>query len=190
MGSSQGLVDPVIVWDVFGIPAAFFYGLAVGLVLWWWLDFTAPGRRLLFVGAGRNVAWLNGVHVGRVRWAAFVAAAAISGAAGILYAGTTGGADPSSGASFLLPAFAAAFLGATAISPGRVNPWGSIIAIHFLATGLSGLRLAGVDSYVQQLFYGGALIIAATLSRLDGPCELTPRRWPHTPREPLPDSPG
>ena len=42
-----------------------------------------------------------------------MAAGLISGLAGVLYAGTTGAADPSSGSQLLLPAYAAAFLGAS-----------------------------------------------------------------------------
>ena len=83
-----------------------------------------------------------------------------------MYAGTSGGAGPSSGASLLLPAFAAAFLGATSIMPGRFNPWGTLIAVYFLVTGITGLQLMGVQSYVQQLFYGGALLVAVALSQL------------------------
>jgi len=111
-------------------------------------EFTAIGRRLLFVGRGRSVARLSGVKVNRVR------------------IGTTGGADPSSSATFLLPAFAASFLGATSIMPGKFNPWGTLIAVYFLVAGITGLQLLGVPSFVQQLFYGGALLTAAALSQL------------------------
>jgi ribose transport system permease protein len=90
----------------------------------------------------------------------------ISGIAGVLYAGTTGAADPSSGSQLLLPAFAAAFLGATTVMPGRFNPWGSLIAVYFLVTGITGLQLMGVESFVQQLFYGGALVLAVALSQI------------------------
>jgi ribose transport system permease protein len=83
-----------------------------------------------------------------------------------MYAGTTGAADPTSGASFLLPAYAAVFLGATGIRPGRFNAWGTIIAVYFLVTGITGLQLLGVQSFVQQLFYGAALILAVALSRI------------------------
>jgi ribose transport system permease protein len=165
-GISDDLVDPVIVHELLGIPLVFYYGLLLCVVLWYVFELTPVGRRLLFVGRGRNVARLSGVRVGRIRWGAFVASGAISALAGVLYAGTTGGADPSSGASFLLPAFAAAFLGATSIVPGRFNPWGSFIAVYFLVTGITGLQLLGVESFVQQLFYGGALIVAVVLSRL------------------------
>ncbi len=165
-GVSQDLVNPVIVRQLLGIPLGFYYGFALCLVLWYVLEYTPAGRRLLFVGRGRSVSRLSGVRVERVRLAAFLASGTISGVAGVLYAGTTGGADPSSGATFLLPAFAAAFLGATSIVPGRFNPWGSIVAVYFLVTGITGLQLLGVESFVQQLFYGGALVVALALSRL------------------------
>jgi ribose transport system permease protein len=167
-GVSDALTDPVIVWDLLGIPLSFYYGLALCAVLWYVLEHRPVGRRLLFVGRGRSVARLSGVRVGRVRFGALVASATLAGLAGVLYAGTIGGADPSSGASFLLPAFAAAFLGATSIVPGRFNPWGAFIAVYFLVTGVTGLQLLGADSYVQQLFYGGALIVAVALSRVAG----------------------
>jgi ribose transport system permease protein len=165
-GISDRLVDPVIVWDLFGIPLAFYYALALCVVVWYMLEFTASGRRLLFVGRGRRVARLSGVRVERARWGALTASGAIAGLAGVLYAGTTGGADPSSGQTFLLPAFAGAFLGATSIVPGRFNPWGSFIAVYFLVTGVTGLQPLGAESFVQQLFYGGALIVAVALARL------------------------
>jgi ribose transport system permease protein len=165
-GISDELTDPVVANKLLGISLEFYYGVALCLALWYVLEYTPLGRKLLFVGQGREVARLSGVRVGRLRFGAFVASATIAALAGVLYAGTTGGADPSSGANFLLPAFAAAFLGATAIVPGRFNPWGSIIAVYFLVTGITGLQLVGARSFVQQLFYGGALVIAVALSRL------------------------
>jgi ribose transport system permease protein len=165
-GISDSLVNAVIVWDFLGIPLAFWYGLVLCAGLWYVLELTPLGRRLLFTGRGRSVARLGGVRVGRARFGALVAAASVAGLAGVLYAGTIGGADPSSGADFLLPAFAGAFLGATTITPGRFNAWGTLIAIYFLVTGVTGLQLLGVESFVQQLFYGGALVVAVVVSRL------------------------
>jgi ribose transport system permease protein len=165
-GVSQTLVDAVISYRIFGISLAFYYGLALCILLWYIFEFTAIGRRLLFVGRGRSVAKLSGVRVVRIRIGALVFSGTLAAIAGVLYAGTTGGADPSSGATMLLPAFAAAFLGATSIFPGRFNPWGTLIAVYFLVTGITGLQLLGVQSFVQQLFYGGALLCAVALSQL------------------------
>lgn len=165
-GISDRLVNVIAVDRFLGIPLAFYYGLGICILLWYFLEFTAIGRRMLFVGRGRTVAKLSGVHVGRLRCGALIASGTLSAGAGIVYAGSSGAADPTSGSSFLLAAFAAAFLGATSIVPGRFNPWGTFIAVYFLATGITGLAFYGVESFVQDLFYGGALVAAVALAQL------------------------
>jgi ribose transport system permease protein len=165
-GVSQTLVNLVVGQRFLGISLEFYYGLALAVVLWYLFEYTALGRRLLFVGRGRSVSRLSGLRVQRLRVGAMVASGVISAGAGVLYVGTIGGADPTSGLSFLLPAFAAAFLGTTAIVPGRFNPWGSFVAVYFLVTGITGLTLLGVESFVQDVFYGGALVLAVVLSQI------------------------
>jgi ribose transport system permease protein len=165
-GVSQSLIDVVVVDRFLGVPLAFYYGIALGVVMFYVFEYMPVGRRLLFVGRGRSVARLSGIRVARLRGGAFMVSGLISAFAGILYAGTLGSADPTSGLSFLLPSFAAAFLGATTIMPGRFNPIGSIAAVYFLVTGITGLQLLGVQTFVQQLFYGGALVLAVALSQL------------------------
>ena len=165
-GVSEGLVNAVIVTRLFGVPLGFYYALALCAAIWYVLSYTALGRRMLFVGRGREVARLSGIRVDRVRWGCLVASGIIGGMAGVIYVGTTAAADPSSGLTFLLPAFAAAFLGATSVNPGRFNPWGAMIAVYFLVTGITGLSILGVSTFVQDLFYGGALVIAVTLSQI------------------------
>lgn len=165
-GIAQPLLDWTAVHRLFGIPLEFYYGLLLVVLLWYMAEYTALGRRVLFVGQSRSVSRLSGLRVGHLRTTAFVSSGVIAAGSGILYAGTTGAADPTSGAAFLLPAFAAAFLGATSIFPGRFNPWGSFVAVYFLVTGITGLTLMGAQSWVQNVFYGGALVIAVTLSQI------------------------
>lgn len=165
-GISNSLVNAVIGDKLFGIPLEFYYGVAVCFLVWYVFQFTPTGMRLLFTGRGRSVARLSGVRVDRVRLGAMAASGLIAAFAGVLYAGTSGEADPSSASALLLPAFAAAFLGATAIKPGRFNPWGSFIAVYFLVTGITGLQLQGIAAFVQQLFYGTALVAAVALRQI------------------------
>lgn len=165
-GISQHLVNVVIVYKLLGIPLEFYYGLVVCLAIWYLFVYTTLGRKLLFVGTARNVARLSGIGVGKIRLGALVGAGVLAALAGVLYAGTSGSADPTSGASFLLPAYAAAFLGATTIVPGRFNAWGTVIAAYFLLTGVTGLAILGLGPWVEDVFYGGALIVAVALSQL------------------------
>ena len=165
-GITFGLSNAVLTNTVVHIPIDFWYAVALCAILWYLFEFTPFGQRLLFVGQSKDMARLNGIAVGRARLIALVASGTIAAVAGVVFAGTTGSADPTSSTSFLLPAFAACFLGSTTLKIGRFNPWGTFIALYFIVTGTTGLQLLGAQSYVQQLFYGAALIIAVILSKL------------------------
>jgi ribose transport system permease protein len=165
VGVDPALSDWTYLRVIAGVPVQFYYCLLIMLVIWYVSSYTPLGVRSLFVGQSRDVAALSGIKSDRIRWGAFVLAGVIAALAGILYVGTTGSAGPASVGSFLLPAYAAIFLGATTIQPGRFNALGTGVAVLFLATGVAGLQLLGAQDYAQQLFYGGALVLAVTLSR-------------------------
>ena len=165
-GIDNALVMAVVGERLLGVPLAFYYALIGAAVIWYVFDFTPLGARLLVVGRGREVARLNGMAVERIRAGALVTSGALAAVAGIVYAGVLGSADPYSGLNFLLPAFAAAYLGATAVQPGRFNPWGAMMAVYFLATGITGLTMLGIPLWVTNVFNGGALILAVTISQL------------------------
>ena len=117
------------------------------------------------IGQSREVARLSGVRVTRMRAWSYILGAGVAALAGIAYAGTNGTVDPTAGSALILPAYAAVFLGTTAIKPGRINTLGALIAVYFLATGTAGLELLGTQSYIQQIFYGLALVAAITIPK-------------------------
>jgi ribose transport system permease protein len=165
-GIDQTLIDIVISYRLLGIPLEFYYAIVFALILWYVFAFTPLGQRLLVVGRNREVARLSGMRVSTLRIGALVASALVAALGGVLIAGTSGSAGPTTGLDLLLPAFAAAFLGSTTIKPGRFNPWGTVIAVYFLVTGITGLQLLGLESFVQNIFYGGALILAVSFSQI------------------------
>lgn len=165
VGVDRNLAMWTFLRQIGGVPVQFYYALVLMLVLWYVLNHTPLGVRTLFVGQSREVAVLSGINAGRIRFGAFVCAGAIAALAGILYVGTTGSAGPTSVGTLLLPAYAAVFLGATTIQPGRFNALGTGVAVLFLATGTAGLQLLGAQDWAQSLFYGGALVLAVAISR-------------------------
>lgn len=152
-------------YNLFTLATPVYLAFLIAFILWYLYEHTPYGRYLFFVGEGREVARLAGLRVGRLRWGTFVISAILSTLAGILAVGQFGAADPSVGGGYLLPAFAAAFLGATTIRPGRFNSWGTVAATYLLITGVTGLELMGASSWAEQVFNGGALVIAVTLAR-------------------------
>jgi ribose transport system permease protein len=143
-----------------------YYALAVSFVLWALLEFTVVGRQMRATGANRGAARLSGIHTGRASVTAFVCAGLLSAVAGMLVTAQVGAADASSGPAYLLPAYAAAFLGATSIRPGFFNVWGTLIAIFLVAVGITGLQLKGVESWVTPVFNGSVLLLAVAVSNV------------------------
>ena len=178
-GLSEWLVYVVTNRDILGLPFSFYVAVAISAIVWIVFEFTPVGRQHLFVGKSREVSKLNGIAVGRVRTLSFLACSVLAAIAGILYAGAAGGVDPTSALTLLLPAFAAAFLGSTTIMPGQFNPWGAFLSVYFLVTGITGLAILGMPTFVQSFFYGGALIIAVSLAQLSrtGGGNLSRRIW-------------
>ncbi|SFI49010.1 MULTISPECIES: ABC transporter permease [Microbacterium] len=149
-----------------GLPHLFWYGVILVSIVAYVMGATPVGRHMAFVGSNRAVAALAGIAVGRVRVGAYLASALLAGLAGVVIALGNGGFNPASASAFLLPTFAAVFLGTVAVVPGRFNPIGMLIAAYFLITGVFGLQLLGLTGWVTEVFYGAALILAVTVSHL------------------------
>lgn len=142
---------------------AIFAGL-IAVVGYFVTDHTPFGRYLHATGAGREAANLAGVRTSSLLAIAFVMSGLLSAVAGIMQTAILGSANPDVGTQYMLPAFAAGFLGATAIRPGRFNVPGTILALALLAVGLAGLSQLGAPQWVAFVFDGMALIVAVALS--------------------------
>ena len=166
-----GLPQPLIDFareKVFGFPLATWYSWAAVLVAWFVFERTPLGRHMLFIGGNANAARLAGIPVDRILFGAFVASSTLAAMVGLVLVGQLGAIDPGIGPQYVLPPFAAAFLGSTAFTPGRFNALGTAVAVYLLVVGITGLQLMGVESWISSLFNGLALVIAVTLARLAG----------------------
>jgi ribose transport system permease protein len=151
---------------VLGIPLSLIYVLVVCALLWVLLEYTAWSRQVFATGGNERAAQLAGVDTRLVTLQCFVLTGLIAALAGVLSVMLLGSSSPVVGLSALLPAFAGAFLGATAIRPGRYNAIGTVIAVYLLATGITGLQQLGAPFYVEEFFNGGALLIAVSIAAL------------------------
>jgi len=128
------------------------------------IEYLPIGRYLYALGSNPRAAELNGIPKGRYIIGAFIASGVLTAIAGVLLASKLQVGQSNIGAEYLLPAIVGANLGATAVKPGRVNAWGTIIAVLILAIGISGLQQLGGAFYVEPLFDGFTLVIAVGLA--------------------------
>ncbi len=147
-----------------GIPLPAIYVLVLSLILWLVFEFMPMGRHLYVLGANPRAAELNGISARRYVTGAFIAAGILSAFAGIVLQSQLQVGQSSVGQEYLLPAFTAALLGATSIRPGRVNVWGTILAVAVLAVTVAGLNQLGAPFFVEPIFDGAMLILAVGLA--------------------------
>jgi ribose transport system permease protein len=150
----------------FTIPVAVYFLLGIAVTLWYVLEHTPVGRYFHAVGSNAQASRLAGLPVVRVQWIGLIVSGSVAAFAGVMLTMQLGASSFGAGNPYLLPAFAAAFLGSTQIKPGRFNVVGTLVAIYLLAVGVKGLQLHYPGNpWISDLFNGLALIFAVALSR-------------------------
>lgn len=147
-----------------GIPKIGILVAIVALAVHYLLEHTPYGRYLYALGSNPTAARLVGLRTRTLIASTFVVAGVLAAIAGVLAVARSGGANPRLGDQLLLPAFAAAFLSAASIKPGRPNVGGLLVAVYFLAVLNNGLNLSGAQPYVSSFVNGGALIVGVALA--------------------------
>lgn len=151
--------------EVAGLPTPILFLVVVVIIAFYVVHLTPFGRYLYALGGSEEASRLSGLNTRRLTILAFVGAGLLAGLAGVLQAAELGSGDPLGGPPFLLPAFAAVFLGATSFRSGTFNVTGTVFAVFVIAVGINGLQAVGVASFVEQVFTGAALLAAAIASR-------------------------
>lgn len=154
-GSIGGIIYPV------------FYAVIIAAALWVLMDHTATGRRLYATGFNPNAARLADIRVNKLRFCSLLVSAGLAGFAGVLLASSLAAGSPSAGTSYLLPAFASVFVGATVFKHGRFNAWGTIVAVLMLGTGVVGLGLVSAPLWAIDMFTGVVLIAALSANSFE-----------------------
>lgn len=147
-----------------GLTYSFLLMIVLSALVWYVLERTPLGRRVYATGANLEAARLSGVKVRWVMVGSLVGCGFLTSIAGILVTARLGNADPTIGPAYLLPAFTAAFLGATQFRRGRFNVTGTILSVYVLAAGVKGLQLSGAPTWITDAFNGLALLVAVGLA--------------------------
>ncbi len=152
--------------ELFGVVYPVYFAAAISAVVWYVLEHTSFGRRVYATGANPEAARLAGVRTSRVIFGVTVTCGVLTAFAGVLAASQLSTGDPTITANYLLPAFAAAFLGSTQFTGGRFNVLGTLVAVAVLAVGVEGLELGGAPVWTPNLFNGVVLLLAVGFAQV------------------------
>ena len=150
---------------VLGVPVLLLICLLVAVTVAVLFHRTALGRQMLATGANPRTALMSGVPTRRIVLFAHVLSAALVGLAAVMLVARLGSAQPSLGAEWLLPSFAAPVLGGTLLTGGKVSVAGTVLGALLLAVIANGLVLFGVSAYWYQTLLGIVLLAALAVDR-------------------------
>jgi ribose transport system permease protein len=148
-----------------GLSTVVFVGLAVLIVVHVFMRHTEPGRYMYAIGGNPEAARLSGLRVGLLKATGFAAVGLGAAIAGILLTSQAGASNPNTGAGFLLPAYAAAFLGSSMFRAGLFTPLGTALGALYLQIIGTGLTILDLSGPLVQIIQGAILVAAILVSR-------------------------
>lgn len=149
----QGKVGP--------IPAPVVFLAIVAILLYVFLEQTQTGRHMYAIGGNSETARLSGIPVKRYALLALGISAMCAALGGMVVAANLGVGRPQGvGDTYLLDSFAAAFIGASTLRPGRFHILGTIIGVLLIGVINNGLSIMGVQTFWQYAVRGVILLLA------------------------------
>ncbi len=128
------------------------------------LSYTKHGRYLYIVGGNREAARLSGIPVNRYRTLAYFLSTLLAGMGGIMLAARIGSAQINSGAGYLMPAVAAAFIGFSVAGVKKPNAIGTLVGAILVGLLENGLIMMSVPYYSLNIIKGLVLAIALAIT--------------------------
>ncbi|OZM79566.1 ABC transporter permease [Pseudonocardia sp. MH-G8] len=163
------LVKPLLVFgsDSWGpIRLLLLAAAVVVAVAWFATTRTTWGRRIELVDSGARAATLAGTPVRATFASGFVLCGLLAGVGGLMLTARTGLAVPGSAQPFLLDAFTAVYLGATASPRGRISVLWTVLGAVFVTLLANGLVLLGLGAPWRYGLNGALILLALALGVL------------------------
>lgn len=151
--------------DIASVPVPILIFGLVGLLSWIFLTRMRLGRYIYAVGGNENAARASGLHVRRIKMAAYTLCGALAGLAGVVLASRITTGQPNAGIGYELDAIAAVVIGGTSLNGGTGGVGGAMLGALLIGVINNGLDLLNVSSYYQQVVKGLIIVGAVWLDR-------------------------
>jgi ribose transport system ATP-binding protein len=162
-GLLSGDFANAMVVRVGNVPVAFAVAVVAALVFELIVLRGRAGTRLYAVGSSEEAAYVAGIAVGRVRFAAYVLCGVLAAAAGLLVAARIGSGDPQAGTNFTLLSVTAVVLGGTSILGGRGTAIGVTVAAILIMLIQNAMNQLHVSAYWQYVLTGALTLVAVAM---------------------------
>lgn len=166
--SVSGLPDSVA-WlgraDWGPVPSAVAMAVIAGLASWLLLNWTRIGLNLYALGGSRPASVVAGVPVRRYELLAYTICGFFAGLAGLMLMSRVGIGQAALGSGYELRSIATAVIGGFVIGGGAGRVSGVVLGGLLLSILTTGMNIAGISEFVQQMLTGAVLVGAVLVDR-------------------------
>lgn len=145
------------------LPLPFLFSALVILVIWFLFRFTSWGTHVLAMGSNLRAAHRVGINTPRNTIGIFVLSSSLAGVAGFIDLARYSTTNISGHTSAALAAIAAALIGGTLLTGGRINFMGAILGAFLAIILSSGLVIINISPFYQTIVIGVMLLVAVSL---------------------------
>ncbi len=154
----QGYIGPV--------PTPVIFLLILAIIVAVFLSYHVWGTYVYAIGGNETSALLTGLPVNRVKLLTYVLSGALAGVGGVLVVARLGVSAPTQALGYELFVIASAVIGGVSLSGGRGTVLGAVLGAILIGVLNNALVLLRVESYWQQAFTGGIILLSALIDRL------------------------
>ena len=148
-----------------GIPSAACIAVLVLVIAWLILQRTRAGLYIFSIGGSRETTRVAGVFVELYEALAYTLCGTLAGVGGVMLTSSVAVAQGSLGQGYELLSIATAVIGGVVIGGGVGRLTGVVLGVVLVTVLNTGLDIAGVNPFVQQIVTGLVLISAVLLSK-------------------------
>ncbi len=151
--------------SVFGIPNPIWITILIFIVFGILLNSTSYGKNILAIGGNKEASRLAGIHVSRMKNAAFTLQGFVCGIAGVILSSRMTSGQPNVALGLELDVIAACVLGGVSLLGGIATIEGLLAGVLIMGTVQNVLNLLNVETFYQYVVRGAILIIAVLLDQ-------------------------
>ncbi len=148
-----------------GAPSAACIAAVALIIAWLILQRTRAGLYIFAIGGSRETARVAGVAVAFYETLAYTLCGAMAGVGGVMLTSRVAVAQGSLGQGYELLSVATAVIGGVLIGGGVGRLTGVVLGVVLITVLNTGLDIAGVNPFIQQIVTGLVLILAVLLSK-------------------------
>jgi ribose/xylose/arabinose/galactoside ABC-type transport system permease subunit len=148
-----------------GVPSAGCIAVLVLIIAWFILQRTRAGLYIFSIGGSRETTRVAGVFVELYEVLAYALCGMMAGIGGVMLTSRVAVAQGSLGQGYELLSVATAVIGGVLIGGGVGRLTGVVFGVVLVTVLNTGLDIAGVNPFLQQIVTGLVLISAVLLSR-------------------------